>query len=419
MLAAAAAHRLGGRDGTDILVDHHSTLAARQVVGVLAANGASLEILPKVDPDGAAEDAASVRRRLVHMLAVALGLELALGPSLAMARQDETLLDILIRAFADQLLAQVRQGLPRQYHQQEDDLSALRGRLNVGRQFTVHAVRPDRLACRFDALEADTALMRIMKAAVVTLARHARTYETQRRLVELRHVLADIPDIPLSRLPWDQVRIDRSNRRWRSLFELARLLIRREWQGTGHADRAPGGITLLFRMNDLFEAYVAALLRRALAGEDIEVVAQGGLRHCLGDWQEDAPCTGTLFLTRPDILLRRKGAIVGIIDTKWKKLADDPHDPRHGVGQGDVYQLMAYARVYQCPRLMLLYPQVPGKPDGLRRHFGLAGGHERLSLATLDLAAAAPAVAERLGGLVRGVLLDPAPGAHSALEAAQ
>jgi len=42
------------------------------------------------------------------MLDVALGLEINLGRDTAMARQDETLLDILIRAFSDQLTNEVR-----------------------------------------------------------------------------------------------------------------------------------------------------------------------------------------------------------------------------------------------------------------------------------------------------------------------
>ncbi|MFM2273991.1 MAG: hypothetical protein RL702_3056 [Pseudomonadota bacterium] len=406
LLAAARAHPCGGYEGTDILVDHHHHLAARQVVGVLSAPGASLEILPKVDPDTAAEPDQSVRSRLVHMLDVALGLDLSVGTTAALARQDETLLDVLVRLFADQLLAEVRRGLPRRYQQREDDLPALRGRLDATRQFTVNAVRADRLSCRFDELDPDTPLMRIMKSCVIALGRHARAFETKRRLGELRHVLADITDLPPARLPWGDVRIDRTNRRWRSLFALARLLLRREWQATHHTPNGAEGPTLLFPMNDLFESYVAEQLRRGLAGEGVEVAVQGGLRHCLGEWREGADCTGSVFLTRPDILLRRGGRVVAVIDTKWKKLSADPLDPRHGVSQTDVYQLMAYARIYECPRLMLLYPEVPGKPGGLRRHFGLAGGQERLTIATLDLAAGE--TAKRLGALVRGALLEPA-----------
>ena len=74
-----------------------------------------------------------------------------------------------------------------------------------------------------------------------------------------------------------------------------------------------------------------------------------------------------------------------IIDTKWKKLASDPFDRKRGVKQSDVYQLMAYARLYRCDRLMLLYPSVPGADQQSRHDFGLARGRERLAVSTVDI----------------------------------
>lgn len=395
--AAACAHPSSHEDGTNILVRRHDRIVARQMVGMISAPGCSLEILPKVDPEGQPENEHQVRRRLVRMLDIALGLNLSLSSTAEIDRQNTTLLDILIRAFGDKLLAEVRRGLPRHYQQCEEDLPCLRGRLDVARQFTVNAVRPDRLACRFDQLEANTPLMQIMAATVTFLSKHVRRYDTKRIFTELRHSLADIPSVPLPRLPWTEVRIDRSNRRWESLFALAKLLIRREWQATHHAHSAPYGLTLLFPMNDLFEEYVAALLRRGLVGSDIQVTTQGGLRHCLGDFVAGERLEkATLFQTRPDIILRKGDKIVQIIDTKWKKLNLDPQAKKHGVSQSDVYQLMAYARIYESDSLMLLYPEVPGQACGLRKDFGIAQGTERLRIATIDISLDDTMLASRL-----------------------
>lgn len=385
LLAAARAHSIGGADGTDILCDHHRFLRARQAVGVIAARGCSLEILPKVDPEGADETAGTVRARLVHMLDVALGLKLSTGESVAMAHRADTLLDMLIEVFADRLLAEVRHGLPRQYREQQEDLRTLRGRLDIVRQFTVHAVRPDRLACGFDALDADTPLMRVMKACVLLLARHARGSATLRKLTELRFLLAEVTDIPLARLPWKAVRIDRTSRRWQALLDLTRLLIGGRWQQTHSEAAAPEGVTLLFRMNDLFERYIAIQLRRALAPLGLDVVAQGGFENCLGDWRPGEICAGRVFRTKPDLIVRDRSKVVAVIDTKWKCLSANPLDPKHGVAQADVYQLMAYARLYHCDRLILLYPARDGQVDGKVHTHGIAHGHERLDIATVAL----------------------------------
>ena len=90
--------------------------------------------------------------------------------------------------------------MPRQYISHADDLPALRGRLDVTRQFTVLAVDPSRVASRYDVLTTNTPLNQIMKAAVARLTRAARTADNQHRLRELAFAYADISDVPVSAL---------------------------------------------------------------------------------------------------------------------------------------------------------------------------------------------------------------------------
>jgi 5-methylcytosine-specific restriction enzyme subunit McrC len=380
-------------DGTEILCDHHRFLRARQMVGVIAARDCSLEILPKIDPEAAGEAADTVRARLVHMLDVALGLGLSTGEAAAMAHRAKSLLEIFIALFAERLLAEVRRGLPRLYREQEDDLPTLRGRLDVVRQFTVHAVRPDRLACRFDALDADIPLMQVMKACVVLTARHARASDTQRKLAELRFLLADIRDIAPIALPWRKVRIDRSSQRWRALLDMARLLLGGRWQQTHAEAQAPDGITLLFPMNDLFERYIAVQLRRALASTQFDVVAQGGFAYGLGPWNDGVPVVGDSHPTRPDIIVRRGERVVAVLDTKWKH-------PAKGVSSADLYQMMAYARLYTCSHLLLLYPALPGEIDRKVYTRGIARGADRLDIATVSLDCSPAALQKNLRQLI-------------------
>lgn len=403
---AARAHPNANIHGTNILVDRRDKLVAQQMVGVLSASGCSLEILPKLDPekpepvdekDRGAERQGE-RIRLVRMLDVAFDLGLSAGNADSMAHKATSLLEILIANFADKLLEQVRRGLPRHYLQREDDVTALRGKLDTVRQFTRNAVRPDRLACRFDQLEADTPLLRIMASAVPFLHRHARHQETRRKLGELRHWLHEIPQVPHSRLPWKEVRITRANKRWGELFRLAELLLRRNWQGVDRESDGAIGITLLFPMNDLFEKYVAAMLRRAMAPHGIRVLEQGGHRRCLGQWNkgEAIPAdAGKAFATKPDIRLVRGNELLAVIDTKWKKMISPTHKSG-GLRQADVYQLMAYARLYDGANVALLYPSIAGEGAKLHDPFTIAGGHERLDVMSVDISPDHKGVVEQL-----------------------
>lgn len=385
LAAVALRSQFAGKGGGGVLEHGRHALRARGVVGILASKDCSLEILPKIDAaPGETLDCqnAAIRRRLIHMLAVALDLKVDLGSITDLAWQRETLLEILIRIFCDKLTEAVRKGMPRRYVAQEEDLSSLRGRLDVARQFTRHAVNPSRLACRFDVLSEDTALNHVMKAAVRHLSRISRSSANQQRLRELAFVYADIAEVQPSALRWGEVVIDRTNRRWQELLAMARLFLSNRFQTT--TGGAGQGTALLFEMNALFEEYVGRLISRTLSGTDLTVSLQGGRLFCL---TTDTNGRG-LFQTKPDILIRRAGEVVHVIDTKWKRISSRIDDPKQGVSQSDVYQMMAYAQLYRAPRLTLLYPHHPGLggDDFIHARHRITGHDTILETASIDVA---------------------------------
>ncbi|WP_457579568.1 McrC family protein [Ensifer adhaerens] len=400
LAALAARSAFAGRGGNGVLEHGRHALRARGVVGILAAGDVSLEILPKIDvAPGETLDHqnAVIRKRLVHMLAVALDLKIDLGVITDLAWQRETLLEILIRIFCNKLTEALRKGMPRRYVTRDEDLSILRGQLDITRQFTRHAVNPSRLACRFDLLSEDTPLNRIMKAAVVRLARLSRRAANQQRLRELAFVYADITEEPVSALRWDQVVIDRTNRSWQELFAMARLFLQDRYQTT--TGGVGEGTAMLFEMNALFEEYVGRLIARALAGTGLTVSLQAGRLFCLSAQDSGR----ALFQTKPDILIRQGGTVTHVIDTKWKRISARIDDPKQGVSQADVYQMMAYAQLYRAPRLTLLYPHHPGlgAEDAVHACYRITGHATTLETASIDVSNSSQMLA-KLRGLVIG-----------------
>ena len=75
----ANASIFAGRGGEGVLEHRRHDLRARGVIGVMAVPGCTLEILPKIDvgeKEGSAQETREIRKRLVHMLAVALDLKI-------------------------------------------------------------------------------------------------------------------------------------------------------------------------------------------------------------------------------------------------------------------------------------------------------------------------------------------------------
>jgi 5-methylcytosine-specific restriction enzyme subunit McrC len=263
----------------------------------------------------------------------------------------------------------------------EAELGVIRGRLDVIRQFTVLAVAPQKLACRYHELSADIAINQILKAAISLLRRVSRTSENQRRLAELEFAFADISAIPRAILRWDQVVLDRTNIPYHDLLRLAELLLGNRFQTTSAGREY--GFSLLFDMNTLFEEFVGRTLQYAFRNTEWNITLQKPRKHALLEIGTDKQ----RFMTKPDIVIHGETRPVMVIDTKWKRLSRAIDDPKRGVSQSDVYQMMAYAHVYQVDKVLLMYPY----HDELNAEEGILCDHEimgteaKLSIATLNL----------------------------------
>ena len=186
----------------------------------------------------------------------------------------------------------------------EEDLAVLRGTLNVKRQFTVLAVRPDLVASRFDELSEDTPLNRMCKAAVARLAGVTCLLENHRRLMEL---LARLDNVANSASPLlEPVVLDRTNTAFHDVHRLAQLFLKGDWQDTT-SGRA-SGFALLFPMNDLFEEFVGRSLQKVLGADRVR----------LQDQRLKA-LNPPRYSLRPDIVVDAHNRPV-VLDTKWKDL---------------------------------------------------------------------------------------------------
>ncbi|MEI2299172.1 McrC family protein [Ensifer sp. MJa1] len=346
-LAAISAARRLGLPENGVLARGFRRLETKQVCGIIATPGITLEILPKLrDEDGA------LRATLVQMLAVAFDVPLSEGQIVDMGAQDNDLLDVFINLFVTRLAQQTQAGLTRAYIPEEDVLPKLRGSLDLRKQIARRAVDPSRLHCRFDEFSENTPLNRLLKSCLSHIASFVRSASLRRRIVSLTERFTEVPcsrDPMRERIVWS-----RMNERYRQAHALARLLLEAKWQNTtsGHV----AGIALLFPMNLLFERYVSRWLQRVLPAGSVLLQRR---QHAL--LQHGA------YPLIPDIVIETQDGPL-IVDTKWKNIGDQTEsDP--DVSQADLYQLASYGAVYGASRVILLYPGTePSRPPTVWRY---------------------------------------------------
>ena len=297
-------------------------------------------------------------------------------------RSDESLLEVMIRLFCNDLWAAIRRGLVRHYEGREENLVVMRGRLHVAGQLRHNLARPDRLYCAFDEFSEDTALNRVLKATVRLLLEVARSPASTRSLSELLFCFQHVTDIHPGAAQGERAVLNRLSDRYRPLVAVAQMFLRGYSPDVVSGDGY--GFAVLFDMNELFEEYVGRQARAALKPFGWNVTLQGPTRH-LARSIEGAPA----FALRPDIVAWHDGHRPLIIDTKWKRLKEGLH--REGVASADAYQMFAYAERYDAGDVVLLYPHHAGlgdwTPQRATYEFGHAHGFgkRRVAVLTVDL----------------------------------
>jgi 5-methylcytosine-specific restriction enzyme subunit McrC len=173
--------------------------------------------------------------------------------------------------------------------------------------------------------------------------------------------VADPPAGPLrSGALFKDLVLDRRHSHLAPLLCVLELIVTGRGSAAAAGPEAPGP-AWLFAMERLFEAYVAAGLRRIAAG--VEVVVQGPVRPF---------AVGGGFPQRPDLVVLVKGRPVLVLDAKWKLLERGLAD----VDAADLRQVYACARIYGVGRGVLIYPGTI-EAGCLREDITVNDGHAR------------------------------------------
>jgi 5-methylcytosine-specific restriction enzyme subunit McrC len=363
-------------------------IQAAQHVGVVRLRDRTIQILPKVyqlsetaDENDRAKEAT---RNLLYMLARAGDLrvrEHALAP---LMRFGADWFEILTRFFASHLLEEWQRGAYRTYTEVEDNSPVLKGKWVISEQLK-HPTRRHIFSVVYDEFTADNQLNRVFRFAVERLWQLTRDSGNRQRLGELRQWMDEVTLLPrVTASDANPAQLTRLNERFRPLLNLARLFL----EG-GTLQMTAGDIStfaFVFDMNQLFEAFIASVIHRhrteilddQLANCELLIQSRGATLFLARRNERK------VFQTRPDLAIRRdRNDFPLLIDTKYKRL--DKNDLKLGVSQADFYQMYGYSHRYDCPRVVLLYPQMEGTPEPLRVCFSLHSSSKVIEAATVDL----------------------------------
>lgn len=321
-------------------------------VGVIRApDGFQIEVLPKVGKVIGGGDA-QARQLLIEMLRCLGGFRHIQTDSAKLAATRMPLLEVFIGEFLGAVEYIVKRGLRSDYSTRQDNVFALRGKLQIGAHLRQNLCRRDRFFAEFDEFSPDRPENRLLHAALKHVLSWTASQTHQQLARELCFVFADVPVSERPTVDFARVRLDRGMGHYADALAWARLILEEESPLTGAGGhRAP---SLLFPMEAVFEAYVAKNLARQLVHPfSLRTQAHGFslVRHLEQNW----------FRLKPDLLVKESAANFLVLDTKWKLLDGQKSTgtDKYGLSQADFYQLYAYGQSYMDGQgdVVLIYPK--------------------------------------------------------------
>lgn len=323
------------------------------------------------------------------------------GNTLVGNEQFDNIYNLLTRIYINGIKSLIKRGLSRNYIQEHEEVSALKGKVEVANSIKKQTFRNGRMICQYDNFSADMKLNQIIKASINILLKSPQLDEAlKKNLQKLRLYFSGIQDIQLSKSLFSSHRYNQSNQHYRLLISISELI----YQGLIANENGNETIFSDFikdrQMAKLYEKFILNFYRKHL-DSSIYHVYSPKLQWDL-DMEVSDDDLSLLPEMRTDIVVENNSIKTQlIIDTKYyaETLITSNWTNIEKVRTGHLYQILAYVNNSDYSgsvKGMLLYPTINKEVNA---NYSISG--KGIQIRTLNLNAEWDVISERLLSLVK------------------
>lgn len=298
------------------------------------------------------------------------------------SEEFENIYDLFAAILSKGISQQLKQGLYKEYATKHENLSVLRGKLDINETIQNKIQRRHKLSCRFDELTENNIFNQILKTTAFVLLKVPSVSFT--RKAELKKVMLffnRIDIIDYSLIKWNKINFHRNNQNYKMLLNICYFVLSSLLQTTEK------GIYKMAAFSDehmarLFEKFVLEYYKYHYKHIDVKAA------KIMWNLDDDTDEKGIKFLPemQTDITLQYQNKIL-IIDTKYYSRTMQSQYDNYKVHSSNLYQIFTYVKNKDKNRTgdvsgMLLYAKTSESitPDC---DFSMDGN--RISVKTLDL----------------------------------
>jgi len=329
------------------IIHKSKELKSNQYVGVIHFQDKKINLLPKIFYDNTREytddDITQIHNHILWWLSYCRKIKFPnYQTSLDSVKSD--FFEVLIYLFSRYTRHLLNSSIYQQYQEIEREKSFIKGRLNINPYIHQNLSRGNwhKLNCTYDALEIDNKMNRIIKYVSTFLLKVTAQPESRKYLSEILFILDEVADVPATADQCDRISFNPMFQPFETVRDYCKLFLTHSITFSYKNDLKL--FAFLLPMEYVFEDFIFGFIDQHL----MEISAKAQRRDVFLDEEK-------FFNLQPDLWLETPNKSL-IADTKYKIIYSDENDPKKGIQQSDLYQMLAYAIRFGVDEVVLFYP---------------------------------------------------------------
>lgn len=303
--------------------------------------------------------------------------------------------DLMSAVLAKGIAIQLKRGLGKEYLAQVEELSTLRGKIEIAESIKSQCTLGKKLVCTYDEFLVNNRMNRIIKSTLNLLLKADISKARKKELRKLMVYFRDVELVDLKTVNWN-LQYNKNNQSYRMMIAICYLVVKGLLQTTSDGNMKMMSFLDERRMNRLYEKFILEYYKKHYP----ELNANAAQIP----WALDDGIGEMLPIMQSDIQLQKENSIL-IIDAKYYKSTTQMNFKKYSLHSNNLYQIFTYVknREYQSQEHgskvsgMLLYAKTDEviQPDNIYQMHG-----NQISVQTLDLNLPFQEIANQLDTIV-------------------
>src|SRR5690554_1452118 len=322
-------------------------LKSNKYVGVIHFKGKKINLLPKIFYDPEREytniEVTQIHNHILWWLSYCSKIKFP-NYKTSLGNLNSDFFEVLIYLFSKYTRELLSSSIYQQYEDINRELTFLKGRLNVNEYINknLSTGRWHKLNCTFDAFVFDNEFNRIIKYVATLLFNNTSSQDNKKNLREILFILDEVSDERATAEQCARISFNPMFGAFETVRDYCHLFLTNCISFDYKNDLKL--FAFLLPMEYVFEDFIFGFIDKEI--KKVTAKAQRSDTHLDVE---------NVFLLKPDLYIKTEKKSF-IADTKYKIVYSDDIDPKKGISQNDLYQMLAYAVRFNVDEIILFYP---------------------------------------------------------------